>query len=260
MWEAARTFSECEAWLDLIQSARFEATVTIERIGGREIKVGRGQYPASNRYLARKWCWGEQKVKGFLGRLKAEGMIVTDKSQGMNVITLCKYDAYNASDCCIPDDIPTDDSGIDLIIKELSDIRTHLETQGITHRQPTDNPNFKKVKKEEEIFISTPYNPPREYKSFDFNFLDAELSEHFFRWLNYKTSKKQMYRSQKSIELCYSQLLMKSKGCIKTSAAIIEQSIANNWNGLFELKEQKHANSNKFKTSDRQQPDYTIGM
>ena len=26
MWEAARTFSECEAWLDLIQSARFDAT------------------------------------------------------------------------------------------------------------------------------------------------------------------------------------------------------------------------------------------
>lgn len=43
MWEAARTFSECEAWLDLIQSARFEATDTIECIGGREITYGRGQ-------------------------------------------------------------------------------------------------------------------------------------------------------------------------------------------------------------------------
>jgi hypothetical protein len=42
MWEAARTFSECEAWLDLIQSARFEATDTIECIGGREITYGRG--------------------------------------------------------------------------------------------------------------------------------------------------------------------------------------------------------------------------
>ena len=26
MWNEARTFSSCEAWLDLIQSARFEAT------------------------------------------------------------------------------------------------------------------------------------------------------------------------------------------------------------------------------------------
>ena len=26
MWKVAREFSECEAWLDLIQSARFDAT------------------------------------------------------------------------------------------------------------------------------------------------------------------------------------------------------------------------------------------
>lgn len=26
MWNEARTFSSCEAWLDLIQSARFEVT------------------------------------------------------------------------------------------------------------------------------------------------------------------------------------------------------------------------------------------
>ena len=35
MWEAARTFSECEAWIDLIQLARFEATDKTECIGGR---------------------------------------------------------------------------------------------------------------------------------------------------------------------------------------------------------------------------------
>lgn len=34
MWNEARTFSSCEAWLDLIQSARFEATPRMESIGG----------------------------------------------------------------------------------------------------------------------------------------------------------------------------------------------------------------------------------
>ncbi len=29
MWNEARTFSSCEAWLDLIQSARFEATANV---------------------------------------------------------------------------------------------------------------------------------------------------------------------------------------------------------------------------------------
>lgn len=42
IWQAARAYNESEAWLDLIQSARFEATDTIECIGGREITYGRG--------------------------------------------------------------------------------------------------------------------------------------------------------------------------------------------------------------------------
>ena len=33
MWNEARTFSSCEAWLDLIQSARFEVTPRKESIG-----------------------------------------------------------------------------------------------------------------------------------------------------------------------------------------------------------------------------------
>ncbi len=96
IWKASRTFSECEAWIDLIQSARFEATVTIERIGGRDITYGRGQYPASISFLSKRWGWkSEKKVRNFLDMLKKEGMIVTDAKQGMNIITLCKYDDYN---------------------------------------------------------------------------------------------------------------------------------------------------------------------
>ena len=36
LWNEARTFNGCEAWLDLIQSARFEATSRKVSIGGRE--------------------------------------------------------------------------------------------------------------------------------------------------------------------------------------------------------------------------------
>ena len=53
MWNEARTFSSCEAWLDLIQSARFEASSITSRIGCYEVTWGRGQYPASNRFLAK---------------------------------------------------------------------------------------------------------------------------------------------------------------------------------------------------------------
>lgn len=95
MWNEARTFSSCEAWLDLIQSARFEATPRKESIGGREVSYTRGQYPASIRFLSQRWKWSEKKVRSFMKRLKKEGMITVECSQGMNLITLCKYEEYN---------------------------------------------------------------------------------------------------------------------------------------------------------------------
>ncbi|PXV69012.1 hypothetical protein CLV62_101279 [Dysgonomonas alginatilytica] len=257
MWEAARTFSECEAWIDLIQSARFGATEQIERIGGREIRCGRGQYPASNRYLAQKWKWGEHKVKAFLGRLKAESMITVDKSQGMNVITLCKYDVYNDIN---PANNPVDDSSIDLVMRELNGLKAQLTAQQTTHGSPSDNPNLKKEKKEEERNTYSPYNPPKGYEKVNFDFLDFELREYFFQWLDYKTDKGQRYKNRKSIELCYKRLNDKSGGNFKTAVEIIEQSMANNWNGLFELKEQNGAGNKQVKGSDGKEADYSIGM
>lgn len=97
MWKVAREFSECEAWLDLIQSARFDATdkAYSELIGGREISYTRGQYPAAISFLMKRWQWSEKKVRYFLAKLKKKGMITTCNKQGMNVITLCNYEEYN---------------------------------------------------------------------------------------------------------------------------------------------------------------------
>ena len=94
LWKEAREFSECEAWLDLIQSARFEATdkAYSELIGGREISYSRGQYPASISFLTKRWKWSDKKVRYFLAKLKKKGMITVDNKQGMNVITICNHD------------------------------------------------------------------------------------------------------------------------------------------------------------------------
>lgn len=81
MWNEARTFSSCEAWLDLIQSARFEATPRMESIGGREVSYTRGQYPASIRFLSKRWKWSERKVRTFLAFLKRENMITLSKNK-----------------------------------------------------------------------------------------------------------------------------------------------------------------------------------
>jgi len=163
MWKEARTFSECEAWIDLIQSARFEATVTIERIGGREVSYGRGQYPASIRFLAKKWDWGEQKVRDYLEKLKIKKMITTNASQGMNIITLCNYDKYNDSNSndTVKNTANNTENNIvnniDILLmyNKLQELITQSETQKITQtetqQEHSENTKNKKEKKEEEF-------------------------------------------------------------------------------------------------------------
>ena len=159
MWKVAREFSECEAWLDLIQSARFDATgeAYSELIGGREISYSRGQYPASISFLMKRWKWSEKKVRYFLSKLKKKGMITTCNQQGMTVITLCNYDEYNP----VKDKPKDKDKGIawgidnDKIINELSDalgkLRAELRASTEEITQKIENLGQAKGKKKKNI-------------------------------------------------------------------------------------------------------------
>lgn len=137
MWNEARTFSSCEAWLDLIQSARFEATPRMESIGGREVSYTRGQYPASIRFLSKRWHWTERRVRTFLAYLKRENMITLSQDQGMNIITFVKYNEYNGDPTDTPSDTATDTGSDTNIIQEIKELRlqvTQLLTQVVTQQ------------------------------------------------------------------------------------------------------------------------------
>lgn len=94
-WCEDRVFSRFEAWLDIVQSARFEDTKQL--IGNRFIEVKRGQVLVSLRFLAGRWQWSTKKVNSFLDLLIQDKMIIkeTPKETGQTVITICNYDKYN---------------------------------------------------------------------------------------------------------------------------------------------------------------------
>ena len=142
MWNEAGTFSSCDAWLDLIQSARFEATPRMESIGGREVSYTRGQYPASIRFLSKRWHWTERRVRTFLSFLKRENMITLSQDQGMNIITLVKYNDYNGNAIDTAIDTGSDTISDTDIIQKINDLQaqvtqlmTRLATQPVTHPQ-----------------------------------------------------------------------------------------------------------------------------
>lgn len=93
-----RVFSKFEAWIDLLQEARYDVKERSLLIGGKIIKIKRGEIPASLRYLAERWQWSKNKVDSFIKLLESEGMIVKRTAQGtaQTVITICKYEDYNA--------------------------------------------------------------------------------------------------------------------------------------------------------------------
>ncbi len=68
-------------------------------------------------------------------------------------------------------------------------------------------------------------------------YIEKDFLKIFNRWLQYKKDKKQSYKNEDSIEMAYNKLYKLSGGSLKEATEIVEQSLANNWAGLFQLKE-----------------------
>lgn len=74
-------------------------------------------------------------------------------------------------------------------------------------------------------------------KKEDYDFLNPDFVEIFFSWMTYKIKRKEKYKSIESEKLFYDKLLALSNGNPVMAKEIIKQSMANNWAGIFELKE-----------------------
>ncbi len=97
LWKEKRAFSRPEAWLDLLASAYH--TARAEVFGTVPAVVGRGELPASTRFLAERWGWGASSVGRFLALLKKERMITVRMIPGakQSIITLTNYETYNTT-------------------------------------------------------------------------------------------------------------------------------------------------------------------
>lgn len=88
----------------------------------------------------------------------------------------------------------------------------------------------------------------RKKEELDLFFVEEQYMEIFTYWLNYKKERGNPYK-QTGAESCYRKLLELSCGYRKKMIAIIEQSISNNYQGLFPLKD----NGNRTINNNQQQ-------
>ena len=92
----------------------------------------------------------------------------------------------------------------------------------------------------------------------DFDFISDEFLEAFSLWLEYKKDRRENYKSEKSLKACYNKLVKLSKGDPMIASQIIDEAIANNWAGFFELKNNKNEYGNKKQTNSTDSGDAII--
>lgn len=105
---------ETMAWLDLCMEANWRDRQVTNR--GKVVLIERGQLLGARRWLSARWGWTEDKVRHFLTRLQADGMInlegvkkekIAPETRGndtqsntqkrahfANTITICNYNIY----------------------------------------------------------------------------------------------------------------------------------------------------------------------
>jgi hypothetical protein len=94
LWTERRSFSKFEAWIDLIQLVSYDDNNS-EIINGTHIKWGRGQFPVSYSFLADRWLWSTNRVRGYIRLLKNNKQIDTKSTNVITILTLCNYEQYN---------------------------------------------------------------------------------------------------------------------------------------------------------------------
>jgi hypothetical protein len=71
---------------------------------------------------------------------------------------------------------------------------------------------------------------------FDFQFCDDKFIPVFMEWVEYKKSRNENYKTQKSLEACYRNLLRLSQNNPDKAKLLIDQAMGNNYQGIFPLK------------------------
>src|SRR5574344_765984 len=84
----------------------------------------------------------------------------------------------------------------------------------------------------------------KEIPKLDLSFIvQDDWRELMNEWVQYHNEINKPYKSQRGLMACYSHLVRLSGGNIETAYLIIEQSEANNYQGLFELKDNGRNNN-----------------
>lgn len=176
------------------------------------------QSTISVRHLATSWQWSKSQVERYIAELKAQKLWDTF------------WDTFRDTKH-IENKQDTNLNG------------TQVGTVFGTHLiKENNNPPILSSSKEESNII-----PPKGEREFIEN-VEKDFREIVVEWLAYKRDRKESYKSSRSMQAFLAKLKSLSQNDAFVARQIIEQSMANNWAGIFPLKIQsydKHTSTNQ---------------
>ena len=211
-------------WLDLLMLAGYSDSKV--NVGLQIFDCGRGQIITSLSALAKRWGATKDRVRNFLVLLSKEKMITHESLTKSTRITICNYERYQS---------------------DLHDSQTIVQrsyNDDTTQSHP--NKNDKNVNNEKNDKNKSK-KAGFDYSKSDFSFIESEeMKEIFLEWLDYKKeTHKFSYKTERSLEVAYNELLKLSGGKPGLARAVVNQSIANGWKGIF-----SYNGANNGKTTD----------
>lgn len=171
------------------------------------IDIDKGSFITGRLQLAQELKLSEQQVRTSLNRLKSTNEITIKSTRQYSIITMNNYEKYNSDN--------------------------QQANQQLTNKQPTANQQLtttKNIEKEKNITLL--------HKVIESNFnFDSSFIPLIEKWIEYKKSKGQTYKNQDSLKAFINKLLTLSGANLLNAEKIIDNSMANSYQGIFALKD-----------------------
>lgn len=172
--------------------------------------IGRGQMATSLQKLASLTGLSVRQVRTCLARLEESGCVTSEATNSHRVITICNFERYQ-----------------DSADSERQTLRQANDKQATSKRQ-TQIIRIIEGENKKEILSKDNKEKENEF---------GEYQTAMETWLAYKKDRRESYKNERSISACLSKLKALSGGDPERAMRIVNQSMANNWAGLFELRE-----------------------
>lgn len=220
-------------WIYLLMKASIKDVVLRDGV-----KVKRGELVTSLSTLSRDLRMSVKQMRRVLGALKTAGYVTSKWASKYSIITICEYNIYQSANG----------------MKGQADGQANGQANG---QQNKNNIEDKEISTNVDIppIVPPGLEPPglkkkkKETKKYSF-VVAPEYEAAFTAWLEYKHQRKQTYKSDASLKVCYNKLVKLSGNNPDIAMAIVEQSMANNWAGLFPLKPDYNATTTNHNGGD----------